>query len=332
VARRADVSVGTVSNVLNGTSRVSDERRKRVLQAVEALGYSQNLLAQGLRKRRSTMVGLCVPHTSVAYFSALVNAFEELASARGYELMQVLSHRDPKQELKRVDALLRYKIGGLILVPTINPAQTLKLVQRSGTPLVVVDRATTGQRLDQVTFDNRGAMFDAARQLIALGHRRILFLMRERELIVVRQRIAGLQAAAKESPEKVHVEIQQCEYDSVAITARLRKEFAGPHPPTAIIASNSAHASWCLRAFRALKINYPREVSLLCFDEPDWADIVTPALSVVRQPTEAIARKAWEFLIRRMTDEAKNVQREELRAEVIFRESVEPVRPLRVVR
>src|SRR5262249_11795943 len=154
------------------------------------------------------------------------------------------------------------------LVPTIDPSQTLKLVAQSGTPVVVVDRATAGRRFDQVTFDNRGAMFAAARQLIALGHRRILFIVREKGLIVIKQRIAGLQAAADESAEKVHVQVFECEYDAVSLTTRLSKEFGGPHPPTAVITANSAYASWALRAFRSLKIDYPHEVSLLSFDEP----------------------------------------------------------------
>ncbi len=79
-----------------------------------------------------------------------------------------------------------------------------------------------------------------------------------------------------------------------------------------------------LRGIRTLRLDYPGKVSLLAFDEPEWADLVTPRLSVVRQPTQAIARKAWEFLIRRMSGEPVGVQREEFLAEVVIRESVAP--------
>lgn len=325
VARRAGVSVGTVSNVLNATIRVGESRRQRVLKAIEDLDYSQNLLAQGLRKRRSTVVGLCVPHTSSAYFAALVNAFEEIASARGFELMQVLSRHDSQKEVQRIEALLKYKIGGLILIPSIEPEKTLKLVAQSGTPVVIVDRPTVSERLDQVTFDNRGAMFEATRHLIALGHRRILFVVRQRGLLVTKHRIEGFLEAARKSAEKMTALVFESGFDEVSLTTRISEDFRKPNPPTAIIVSNGPFAAWAIRAFRSLKINYPRDVSLLAFDEPEWADLVTPRLSVVRQPHEAIARRAWEFLIRRMTNESEGLQREQLKAEVIFRESIEPV-------
>jgi LacI family transcriptional regulator len=251
--------------------------------------------------------------------------FEEIASDRGFEIMQVLSRHDSKKEVERVEALLKYKIGGLILLPSLEPDKTLKVVAQSGTPMVIVDRPTANTRFDQVTFDNRGAMFEATRHLIALGHRRILFIVRQRGLLVTKHRVEGLFDAVKKSGGRATAEVFESGFDEVSLTARLSEDFRKAQPPTAIIVSNSLFAAWAIRAFRSLKIDYPKDVSLLCFDEPDWADLVTPRLSVVRQPTEAIARRAWEFLIRRMGNETQGPQREELKAEVIFRESIEAV-------
>jgi LacI family transcriptional regulator len=326
VARRAGVSVGTVSNVLNDATAVSDARRRRVERAIAALGYTQNLLAQGLRKRRSTMVGLCVPHTSIAYFSALMNAFEEMASDRGFELMQVLSGHDPERERKRVEVLLRYKIGGLILVPTRAPAATLDLLARSATPTVIVDRPAYDDRFDEVFFDNDRAMAEATRRIVALGHRRILFIVRERALVVTRHRMAALARVARSAEAKVATEVVECDTDEVSVTSALSSRFRGRQPPTAVIVSNSTFAALTLRAFSALQLDYPRSVSLLAFDAPEWADLVRPRLSVVRQPTLAIARKAWEFLLARMTGENPKAQREELLAEIVIRESLVPPR------
>ena len=324
VARRAGVSVGTVSNVLNGATSVGEARRRRVEKAIAALGYTQNPLAQGLRRRRSTMVGLCVPHTANAYFSALVNAFEEFAADRGFEIMQVLSGQDPQREFKRLEALLRYNIGGLILVPTRNPAHSLDLIAASTTPTVIVDRPAHDERFDEVSFDNHRAMEEAAQWMIALGHRRFLFIVRERSLIVSRQRIGGLMAAIRRGPGKISAEVAECRSDEVAVTACLSSHLRRPGAPTAVIVSNSVFAALALRAFRSLRLDYPSKVSLLAFDSPDWGDLVTPPLSVVRQPTYAIARKAWELLIARMTGEASRIQREELRSELVIRGSVVP--------
>jgi LacI family transcriptional regulator len=89
------------------------------------MSCTRNPLAQGLRQLRTPVVGVCVPHTSVAYFAKLVDAFEEVASSRGFEIMQILSHDDPGIEQKRVTSLLNYRVGGIILVPTVRPEKTL---------------------------------------------------------------------------------------------------------------------------------------------------------------------------------------------------------------
>ena len=264
VAERAGVSAGTVSNVLNGSVRVSGRRRQRVLDAIEELSYTRNPLAQGLRQRRTPVVGVCVPHTSVAYFSKLVDAFEEVASSRGFEIMQIVSHDNPRIEQKRVTSLLNYRVGGIILVPTARSDKTLDAIARSGTPLVIVDRPVTT--------------------------------------------------------------ILECDsYDLGVITIRKAKAPCIRDTPTAIIVSNSMFAACIFRAFESLGVQCPDDVSLVAFDQPEWADLVTPKLSVVRQPTIEIARKAWEFLIRRMDDETAPVQTAELQADLVLSASVAPV-------
>jgi LacI family transcriptional regulator len=323
VANRAGVSAGTVSNVLNGSVRVSGSRRQCVLDAIEELSYMPNPLAQGLRQLRTPVVGVCVPHTSVAYFAKLVDAFEEVAYSRGFEIMQILSHDDPAIEQKRVTSLLNYRVGGIILVPTVRPEKTLDAIERSGTPLVVVDRPVAQGRFDQVTFNNRDAMQQAASRLTALRHRRIMFVVRRRALATTRQRVAALRHAVRHAGNGAVATILECDsYDPSAITERLSTVLRGRDMPTAIIVSNSMFAACILRAFEALGIRCPDDVSLLAFDQPDWAELVTPKLSVVRQPTIEIARRAWEFLIRRMDDERASVQTAELHADLVLAASV----------
>ena len=182
VARLAKVAVGTASNVLNGKIPVSDARRRRVQNAIEVLEYQQNPLATGLRRRRTPMVAVCLPHTSVAYFAALVDAFEEVAADRGFKIVQVMTQLDPAQEFERVEAVLRYQVSGVILVPSIRPNRTLKVLAKSGTPVVIVDRPTGTSLFDEVTFDNRNAMYEVTRRLMALGHRRICLIIRQPKL------------------------------------------------------------------------------------------------------------------------------------------------------
>jgi LacI family transcriptional regulator len=323
VAREAGVSVGTVSHVLNGTTNVSASLRERVERAMGRLGYEQNMLAHAQRRQRSPVVGLSVPHVASAYLAALIDSFEDIAAGRGYQVMQVLTRRDPQVELRRVRELLRHRVSGLLLVPTLEPRQTLDLIHASGTPAVLVDRPSGDPRFDEVTFDNRGVMGEAVAQLIRLGHRRILFVVESQQLSISHQRIEALHARAAAAHRPVAATVMEVGDDPDDYARRLGEALQGPASPTAVIVSNSVVAARTLRVLRALKDAYPTRISLLAFEEPDWADLTSPRLSVIRQPVREIAREAWELLLRRMNNEPFPVQHLQLQAEIAWRESVQ---------
>jgi LacI family transcriptional regulator len=176
-------------------------------------------------------------------------------------------------------------------------------------------------------------MLEAGGRLIALGHRQILFIVRHATLSITQSRMEGLQAAIRQTAENVTVKVLECGGDEESsFLARLGPELGGAPHPTAIIVSNSALASWTFRALRALGIVVPDQISLLAIDEPEWADLVQPTLSVIRTPTRAIAFMAWEVLTQRIEDRSREAQHVELKAEVLFRQSIAPPARKRVVR
>ena len=300
VARLAGVSVGTVSNVLNDHGNVSASRGAQVRAAIAQLGFVPNSVAQGLRRSESRVIGLCTPLTSSAYFAALLEMFEHLAAQQGYEIMQVLSHGDPALELRRVQALVGRNVDGLILIPTHDSRATLDLVAERATPTVLVDRMTGDPRFDYVAIDDRKAMREATRHLLVLGHRRLLYLVRDPRLATTRQRIEGYAEAAAAARPAVSAIVGECAADEAGFARQIADALAAARPPTAIIASNSAIALALLGVLRALGVRWPDDVSLLAFDEPVWAPIVTPPLAVVRHPTQRIAEVAWRRLLLRL--------------------------------
>jgi LacI family transcriptional regulator len=318
VAKLAEVSVGTVSHVLNGTINVSAPLRARVERAMAMLGYEQNMLAHAQRRQLAPVVGLSVPHVASAYLAALIDSFEDIAACRGYQMMQVLTRRDPQIELRRVRELLRHRIAGLLLVPTLDPRKTLDLVHASGTPAVLVDRPCEDSRFDQVTFDNRAVMGDAVGRLIRLGHRHILFVVESQVLSISRHRIEALRDRAGAAATTV-MEVGDGGED---YARRLTNALHGPAAPTAVIVSNSVVAARTLHVLRALGDGYPTRISLLAFEEPEWAELVSPRLSVIRQPVREIVLGAWELLFRRMTGDVGPAQHVQLKAEIVLRESV----------
>ena len=322
VARHAGVSVGTVSYVLNGTKNVSEARRRLVLAAVSELNYVPNRLAQGLRRGQSRLVGVCLPSMASALFAGLADLLEGIAARSGFEVVQVLSQQDPELEYRRLSALLAHRLAGLLLVPSARSGASHDLVMREGLPTVILDRTTTQQRFDEIIIDNRAAMQDVVARFVALGHRRLLFIVSYPHLITTRQRIEAFRHAARASGLRVSAEVMQRGDDAAEFAARLAALLRRPDRPTGLIASNTRVGLWMIRALQALGLAWPRDVSLLAFEHPDWADIVQPPLSVIEHPTAEMATLAWEMLARRMREPGAPPRRIELQATLVQRASM----------
>jgi LacI family transcriptional regulator len=321
VARHAGVSVGTVSHVLNRPDRVGEERRAKVMASMATLGYVPNKLAQGLRQGRSQLVAMCLPHMASAYFAALADAFEGVASRAGFEVMQVLSHQEPERELRRLAAVLPHRLAGLVIVPSRDPQASFDLIAASDVPAVVLDRPSPDPRFDYVTTDNRAAMLEAAHALLGLGHRHILYLVSHPGLVTTRERIAALREAAGEGA-RASIMVQGA--DEADFAQRFAGALRSDDAPTAIIASNTVIALWMMRAVTALGLAWPRDVSLLAFEAPDWAGILQPALAAIEHPTARMAELAWDLLLGRMEDPARESKRIALTATLHLRSSIGP--------
>ena len=326
VARRAGVSLGTVSNVINGRGHVSDVRRGRVEAAMTSLGYVPNAAAQSLRRSESRVIGLCTPLTSSAYFAALLEMFEELAAAQGYEIMQVLSRGDPALELRRVQALVGRNVDGLILIPTHDARTTLDLVADRNVPTVIVDRVLTDRRFDYVAIDDRKAMREATGAALAMRHRRMLYIVRDVRLPTTRRRIQGFEQAMAQV-RGAHGAVLQRDPSDEAFGAQVERALASAKPPTAIIASNSGIALSLVRVLMNLGLRWPDDVSLVAFDEPVWAPILSPALAVVRHPTADIAQAAWQRVVLRLREPHAAPRRITLEAQLVPAASLASRRP-----
>jgi LacI family transcriptional regulator len=326
VAREAGVSLGTVSNVLNDHGNVGARRRARVEEAIGRLGYVPNGLAQSLRRQHSRVIGLCLPLTSNAYFASLLDAFENLAAAQGYDLMQVLSRNDPALELRRVRALIARQVDGLIVVPSTEPAAMFDAIAAAGMAAVMVDRAYSDARFDYVTIDDREATAAAARALLDAGHRRLLFLARHPRLVNTRDRIRGFRDAVAATRGAIGGLLVRDPDDDV-FAREFGARMTGRRRPTALVASNSDLALAILRNLRVLGLQCPGDVSLVAFDAPAWADVLTPPLSVIRPPTADLAARAWDVLMARMARRGGRHRRIVQAATLELRASVAPPQP-----
>jgi LacI family transcriptional regulator len=322
VANRAGVSLGTVSNVLNRRVSVRKETKEQVETAIRELDFTPSMIASGMRRQRSNVIGLCVPFTTFQNFSLLADAVERISAAAGYELMQVYSRQNPTIELERIERLLAFRVGGVILVPSLKPEAALDRLARTGTPTVILNRPIEDERFDQVMVDHREAVREVVDGLIDRGHKKIVLASQFPTLSVTRWRVKAMKETVKRRRMAVEVVALTTGATEVEFFERLAPHLTGETGPLALICSNSLVTTWALRMARSLGRQSPADFSLVALDDPEWADIVTPRLSAVHQPTEAVARKAMDVLISRMNRTAGKPRRVLIAADVKFRDSV----------
>jgi LacI family transcriptional regulator len=324
VALRAGVSVGTASHVLNNKAVVSKSRQDLVVKAAAELNYRPNQLARSLRQRKTNVVGLCVPMISSAYFASLIEAIDELSTSQGHQVMQVLSGGSPQQELDRIESLISRRVDGIVLMPTTDPARTLDLIAKHHIPVVIVDRIQCEDRFDLVLLDHQRAMREVVEHLSLLGHERLLFVVRNPNLITTRLRIDTLHAMVAESDGRLAAQVIATPNEAQDLQDQLKGILRRDDAPTAIITSNSINTLWVLRYLQGWNIRIPHDVSLVAFDEPAWGELITPPLTVVRQPTADIAATAWQLLMERMKTPTAPNRREMLQNHLVVRASTSP--------
>lgn len=325
VAARAGVSTATVSRVQSGYSSVSDDLRERVLDAVQELNYQPNLIARSLRVQRTTMIGVVLPDIQNTFFTSILHGIEDGLQQEDYTLLFSNSNDNIERERRMLLALQAERVAGIIFVPISNdPAEYLPLLQ-GGMPLVAIDRAPEGLGIGTVSVKNAEGASAAIRYLISLGHHRIGMISGPPETSTGSERLEGY--------------VQTLGQAGLALDDRLiaygdfRKEsgydamqalLALPDPPTAVFVANSLMTLGALRAINERRLHIPSDISVLCFDDPEWADAYVPALTVVQQPTYQLGLTAARLLLARIRDQDQPIKPVALDTQLIVRESCGP--------
>jgi DNA-binding LacI/PurR family transcriptional regulator len=301
VAARAGVSTATVSNVLNLRRNVAPPLAARVHAAVAELGYIADLGAARLRSRRSNVAGIVVPDIANPFFAALVAELEEQARAVGYDLLMVSSGGDPRTEEARLRALLTWRPAGLIVVPSDDLLAARTIVRSVGVPMVVADRIPMQCDFDVVGVDNHAEAAVMIRHLIAGGRRRILVAPTDLSIGNMGERLAGCREAARGEAE---IEVVEAGLTVAAARERLSARLGAGRRPEAIFALTNIVTLGTVGAMAERGVVAPRDLALAGFDDDEWMRVVSPSITVMRQPTVAMARAIWSRLMARIGGEA----------------------------
>jgi LacI family transcriptional regulator len=301
VAEKARVSVSTVSHVLNGTRRVSEETRGGVLAAVEELGYRPNLLAKGLKTRRTFTIGLLISDIQNAFFTSLVRGVEDEALSRGYHLFLCNTDEDPGREDEYVTELAKKRVDGLMVAPSARREDHVRRLRDGGVPFVFVDREVEGVDADVVSVDNRMGTRLIAEHLVGLGHRRIGMISGPLDKASGYERHAGLGSALADLGVGLDDDLVRFgDFRTTGGREGARELMGLSSPPTALVTANNQMTLGALLAAKEKGLRIPEDVSVVGFDDPEWAPLTDPPLTTLAQPTYEMGVRAAKLLLDRI--------------------------------
>lgn len=323
VAARAGVSTATVSRVLNGTGRVRADKREAVLQAAASLGFVANAAARALSLRRFDTVGAVIPNIENEEFIRALSAFQGVLHRGGYTLLLASGGYDLDGELREVSRLLARGVDGLLLIGDNHRPGLFEQTARLAIP--VVQAFTLSDTQACVGFDNVAVARRAAGYLLDLGHRRVAVvtgIRKDNDRGGARAR--GVAAAMAERGLTIAPEHDLIvSFGIAAGRDALRHLMTGTNPPTAVICGTDQLAFGVLIEARARGIAVPGQLSVIGFNDSDYAAFLSPPLTTVRVHASEIGRAAGEQLLARMAGQA-TVRATVIEAELIVRGSTAP--------
>ena len=325
VAKRAGVSIKTVSRVVNRQSNVSDETRGRVLAAVDALSYRPNVFARGLASERSFLIGLLYDNPSASYAAELHLGVLTRCREEGYHMIvESVDAQNPNLGQQLHSLVSESVLHGVILCPPLcdKPA-AIEALSRARTPFVRLAPEKSLSGSFDVRIDDHKAAYDMTAYLVGLGHRRIGFIKGKPEHGAANARFEGYRAALGQAGLPLLEELcvqgffsYQSGMEAGERLLSLKKR------PSAIFAANDDMAAGVLAASQRFNLRIPEQLSVAGFDDSFIAQVVWPRLTTCCQPIKEMAEAAVSMLTQRAFEERPFERR--LAHELVVRESTAP--------
>lgn len=325
VARLADTSTATVSRVINNSTSVKEETKKKVYEAIDALGYYPNFIARSLKNDETKVIGLLVSDISNSHFTAVAKEIEEVISVKGYSLIVCSTDEDGRRERNYINLLMSQKIDGLIINATgYNDDYITQL--SCELPIVLLSRKISDPDFvgDYVDMDNFAAGYSLCQHLISYGHKDIAIMSGPQRLSTSRERVDGFCASMKDAGLPIKQEYifngfftQQSGVEGARYLMEL------PTPPTAIVLANNSLSMGALCYFRRNNIRIPDRVSLAAFSNFINTDLYYVQPSIFYNDSAKIGKTTGELIMERISteDRLENRQRTFL-SEIIVKNGV----------
>jgi LacI family transcriptional regulator len=301
VAREAEVSVAVVSRVLNDGT-VAPSTKAKVVATMERLGYQPRAAARELQQRATTTIGLVLTDLANPFFARLANRVVWEARARGSHVLLFTTQEDPHLEAESIEALVGRSAGSVIATPTGGNVGGWTRLIGLGINVVFVDREIDElPDADVVAISNDLSAETATQHLLDLGHRRIAFISGPLSTSTGRDRVTGFRKAMT----RAGVDIDERLICAIPFRGDSGSDAVGallalPAPPTGLIVGNTAQVRSAVHRLKQSPIAVPDDLSLIVFDDNPWTELVSPPLSVMRQPIDMLALHSVELAVGRM--------------------------------
>ncbi|MFY9304132.1 MAG: LacI family DNA-binding transcriptional regulator [Rhodoluna sp.] len=325
VARKAGVSVGTVSNVLNNPDKVADKTVSKVQQAIRSLGFVRNDAARQLRAGKSHSIGLLVLDVRNPFFTDLARGAEEAAAEHHMSILLANSDENHEREKQLLSLFEEQRVAGLLVSPVSSDIKDLVSARDRGTPIVLVDRESKDKTLSSVAVDDVAGGFMALSHLIETGRKRIMFAGGPMSIQQIADRLKGSKKAIK-SQDNAELEVFATKNLTV-LEGRAVGEAILSRPasqrPDAVFAANDLLAIGIMQVLVVAKnISIPGDIALVGYDDISFASSALISLSSVRQPSALIGAQAIELLIEE-TEAPQNSTRRQVvfQPELVVRDS-----------
>ncbi|MFM8896426.1 MAG: LacI family DNA-binding transcriptional regulator [Actinomycetales bacterium] len=321
VAALASVSVGTVSNVLNNPQMVSPGTRERVEQAIAQLGFIPSAPARQLRSGRAKVIGLVVPDIANPFFTEVARGVEDAALDAGFVVILCNSDEQAAREDRYLRVLESQRVGAILITPARKDLQPLQRLITHGTAVALLDNEGASQDVCSVSVDDTLGGQLAAEHLINLGHRSIAWLAGPADIPQVADRESGIQnACRRHGIELLPIPAEQM--TTAAGHAATAAAMARRRLPSAMVCANDLLALGAIRACRAGGLRIPQDVSIVGYDDIDFAGSAAIPLTTLRQPKYELGAAAARLVISEYARPSSHAhQRVRFQPQLVVRES-----------
>ena len=300
LAKRTGLGLATISSYFNG-GNVREKNRKKIEEAIEELHYEVNEVARNLKTNATKTIGVVIPELNNTFCAEIITGMEDILRNHGYATMICDCRTDKKLEQEAVEFLCRKRVDGIINMPVDTEGGHLKTFQKTGKPIVLIDRKIQGVVCDSVLVDNEQAASDALRLLYEKGHRNIGIIGGPEEISTAQERMKGYCKTMEELNLPVRQSLIVHGDYTIQGGVKAMETLVQKNPDmTAVFITNYEMTMGAVIGLNELGIRIPEEISLVGFDNLPFARACNPKLTIVSQPTDKIAEAAAGIMLERL--------------------------------